>query len=44
MNFRAIDSMPQRALDSVLWKSIHGASSVPPPPGPNAAEGTDGDG
>ncbi|MEA2483042.1 MAG: hypothetical protein QOC55_989, partial [Thermoleophilaceae bacterium] len=44
MNFRAIDSMPQRALDSVLWKSIHGASSVPPPPGPNAAEGKDGDG
>jgi hypothetical protein len=45
MNFRSIDSMPQRALDAVLWKSIHGASSVPPPPGPNAAPGKDaGDG
>src|SRR3954447_4836224 len=37
MNFRAIDSMPQNALDSVLWKSVHGADSVPPPPGPNAS-------
>jgi hypothetical protein len=37
MNFRKLDSMPQRDLDSVLWKSIHGADAVPPPPGPNAA-------
>ena len=29
--------MPQRNLDAVLWQSIHGADSVPPPPGPNAA-------
>jgi hypothetical protein len=39
MNFRKLDSMPQRQLDSVLWKSIHGANAVPPPPGPNAAGG-----
>jgi hypothetical protein len=37
MNFRKLDSTPQRALDAVLWKSIHGADAVPPPPGPNAA-------
>ena len=24
-------------LDAVLWKSIHGADAVAPPPGPNAA-------
>ena len=39
MNFHLIDSMPQRALDAVLWKSVHGAGSVPPPPGPNASAG-----
>jgi hypothetical protein len=27
----------------VLWKSVHGASSTPPPPGPNAEGETDGD-
>jgi phospholipase C len=37
MNFRALDSMPQHDLDTVLWKSVHGAGAVPPPPGPNAA-------
>jgi hypothetical protein len=37
MDFRKLDSMPQRYLDAVLWKSIHGADSVPPPPGPNAS-------
>jgi Phosphoesterase family len=41
MDFRQIDSMPQRSLDAVLWKSIHGADSVPPPPGPNASAGDD---
>jgi DNA-binding beta-propeller fold protein YncE len=45
MNFREIDSMPQRALDAVLWKSVHGAVAVPPPPGPNAVdENARGDG
>jgi phospholipase C len=37
MNFRKLDSMPQRSLDSVLWKSVHGADAVPPPAGPNAS-------
>jgi hypothetical protein len=37
MNFRELDSEPQRDLDAVLWKSIHGADAVPPPPGPNAS-------
>jgi hypothetical protein len=31
-----VDRVPQRTLDGVLWKSVHGASSTPPPPGPNA--------
>jgi DNA-binding beta-propeller fold protein YncE len=35
-----IDRIPQRQLDAVLWKAVHGASSTPPPPGPNA-EGID---
>jgi DNA-binding beta-propeller fold protein YncE len=37
MDFRKLDSEPQRNLDAVLWKSIHGEDSVPPPPGPNAS-------
>jgi hypothetical protein len=37
MNFRKLDSEPQRNLDAVLWKSIHGDDAVPPPPGPNAS-------
>ena len=46
MNFRKLDSEPQRNLDAVLWKSIHGEDAVPPPPGPNAAgeEARDDDG
>ena len=28
---------PQRILDRILWQSVHGADSEPPPPGPNAA-------
>ena len=36
-SFGKIDSMPQHDLDTVLWKSVHGADSAPPPPGPNAA-------
>ena len=30
------DAVPQKQLDAILWKSVHGADSVPPPPGPNA--------
>jgi DNA-binding beta-propeller fold protein YncE len=31
-----VDRVPQRKLDAVLWKAVHGTSSTPPPPGPNA--------
>ena len=31
-----VDRIPQRTLDAVLWKSVHGAAATPPPPGPNA--------
>ena len=30
------DAAPQSQLDIILWKSVHGAASTPPPPGPNA--------
>jgi hypothetical protein len=35
------DHISQRLLDRVLWKSVHGPASEPPPPGPNAEEETD---
>jgi DNA-binding beta-propeller fold protein YncE len=31
------DQIPQRALDRILWKYVHGQHSAPPPPGPNAS-------
>jgi hypothetical protein len=33
------DRIPQRLLDRVLWESVHGPRSTPPPPGPNAVGG-----
>jgi hypothetical protein len=30
------DLVPQGKLDSIIWKSVYGATSTPPPPGPNA--------
>jgi DNA-binding beta-propeller fold protein YncE len=33
----ALDQIPQRRLDSILWHYRHGFGSSPPPPGPNAA-------
>jgi DNA-binding beta-propeller fold protein YncE len=30
------DQVPQSILDAILWHSVHGASSTPPPPGPGA--------
>jgi hypothetical protein len=30
------DRISQRLLDRVLWKSVHGPRSEPPPPGPGA--------
>ncbi len=32
-----IDEVPQEISDQTLWASVHGASSTPPPPGPNAS-------
>jgi hypothetical protein len=32
-----VDRVPQRTLDAVLWKSVHGIAAKPPPPGPNAS-------
>jgi DNA-binding beta-propeller fold protein YncE len=31
-----VDAVPQRQLDAIAWKSVYGADSTPPPPGPNA--------
>jgi phospholipase C len=31
------DQVPQRILDRILWQSVHGAGSEPPPPGPNSS-------
>jgi hypothetical protein len=31
-----VDAVPQGQLNAILWKSVHGASSTPPPAGPNA--------
>ncbi len=33
------DRIPQRVMDRLLWKSVHGWRSSPPPPGPNATPG-----
>jgi DNA-binding beta-propeller fold protein YncE len=42
---QGLDEIPQREMDALLWKSIHGWSSKPPPPGPNAVAGAvDADG
>ena len=30
------DEVPQWTLDAILWKSVYGVNSTPPPPGPNA--------
>ncbi len=35
------DRVPQRVLDRLLWQSVHGADSEPPPPGPNASGADD---
>ena len=38
-NFSRPDLVPQVLLDKMIWRSVKGAGSVPPPPGPNAAAG-----
>ena len=32
------DWVPQEVSDQILWASVHGASSTPPAPGPNASQ------
>jgi hypothetical protein len=44
LDFRDLDAVPQHTLDNLLWKSVHGQDSKPPPPGPNAVRGRDADG
>jgi len=34
--FAETDQVPQVVSDSILWKSVYGLQSTPPPPGPNA--------
>ena len=42
---QGLDAIPQREMDALLWKSVHGWGSTPPPPGPNAVAGAvDADG
>ena len=33
----SLDAVPQSISDAVLWASVHGAKSIPPPAGPNAS-------
>ncbi len=33
------DQVPQHVFDRLLWYSVHGRGSQPPPPGPGATPG-----
>ena len=35
--FGKTDAVPQMLFDQVLWRSVYGVDSTPPPPGPNAS-------
>jgi YVTN family beta-propeller protein len=37
LDFSALDRVPQHVLDAILWHTVHGEHSQPPPPGPNAS-------
>ena len=37
LNIGPTDRTPQRYLDEILWKYVHGEDSEAPPPGPNAS-------
>jgi DNA-binding beta-propeller fold protein YncE len=39
LNLGQPDQVTQRTLDRVIWKTVHGDKSEPPPPGPNAVPG-----
>ena len=46
VNVSSLDQVTQKKMDELLWKAIHGVSSKPPAPGPNAVPEhghTDGD-
>jgi YVTN family beta-propeller protein len=36
------DRIHQDLLDKIIWQSVHGPNSEPPPPGPNAEDESDG--
>jgi YVTN family beta-propeller protein len=40
LDFRLPDLVPQRVLDRILWRSVHGAASPAPQPGPFAVPET----
>jgi hypothetical protein len=35
--FDTVDAVPQRLSDQIIWQSVFGAGSTPPPAGPNAS-------
>src|SRR5205807_1519290 len=35
--FNRLDAVPQEIFDRILWHSVYGARSTPPPHGPNAS-------
>jgi hypothetical protein len=37
------DQVSQASLDAIIWHSVFGAHSAPPPPGPGASGELDGD-
>jgi hypothetical protein len=39
LNLNFPDTVRQRTLDRILWKSVYGDRAEPPPPGPNADTG-----
>jgi hypothetical protein len=41
---KCLDCISQREMDALLWRSVHGDDSQPPPPGPNAVDEPHGDG
>ncbi|MEI7780112.1 MAG: alkaline phosphatase family protein, partial [Actinomycetes bacterium] len=42
LDLGAPDQVSQATLDAILWKSVKGAGSSPPPPGPGASRQDDG--
>jgi hypothetical protein len=37
LDFSIPDLIPQHVLDAILWHTVHGPHSQPPPAGPNAS-------